>query len=111
MIIMQKFTKIVDEQFTLEDIDCAITIALKIIDKKCQMDTESQALFMLLYDAVSQRENKIFDKEIYLLIDISRQKPCLETLDLIHQKRVYAMRMIPKPIMKAFKQKIRELVA
>lgn len=107
---MSLIKKMVDEHFEGMDVDCAITVALKILDKKCQMDEASQALFMQVYDAVSEKESRLFKHSLHETIAAARKIACLETLDEIHRQRLYAMEMIPKPTMKAFKAKVRNLL-
>jgi len=106
-----RYEALVKEYFSALEVDCTITVALKILDKKCQMDAHSQACFMALYEAVIPYKSEIFEADIHKLIADSKKEACLQTLDAIHEKRVYAMDIIPKPVMKAFKQRVRILMA
>lgn len=105
------YETLVKEYFSTLEVDCTITVALKIIDKKCQMDAVNQAMFMELYEAVVSYKSEIFDDDVHIMIANSKQEACLQTLDAIHKQRVYAMEIIPKPIMKAFKERIRILIS
>ncbi len=110
MLTPKSLKEIVERELSVADVDCTVAVALKIIDKKCQMDEDSKALFMQLYDAIEGKQSKLFDQNIFLLISQAREKPCLEVLDIIHQKRLYVMDQLNKSVMKAYKRKVRELV-
>jgi len=88
--------------------DCAITVALKITDDSCKMDTQQRALFMALYDALKQPESELFDTDIHAVIERGRKAPSAAAYSQIKGLREMAMERIGRPDMKRFKAAIRE---
>jgi hypothetical protein len=88
--------------------DCAITVALKITDDSCKMDTQQRALFMALYDALQQPESELFDADIHAIIERGRKAPSAATFSRIKVLREMAMERIGRPDMKRFKAAVRE---
>lgn len=93
------------------EIDCAITVALKITDDSCKMDEEQRAVFMALYDALPSLQSDLFDESVFGLIEIGRNNPSSFIFSEIRKLREMAMDAISQPKMKAFKAMVRELLA
>ena len=89
-------------------IDCTTAIMLKILDYKCKMSYEAQEALIAIYQVVKTREAALFDAEIHALITQAEQQPTEHVVQQIHELRVYAEQTIPKPVMKAYKQFLRE---
>ena len=90
--------------------DCAITVALKITDDTCKMDDFEKTIFMMLYDAIENKESDYFDKEVFELIAQGRKAPTAQIYAKIKTLRQNAMEMITQPNMKAFKAEFREKI-
>jgi hypothetical protein len=92
------------------NIDCAITIALKITDDTCKMDATQRALFMQLYDALRAPQSTLFDHSVHSLIEIGRNDPSSFVFGEIKTLREMGMRKIGKHHMKSFKAMVRRLL-
>jgi len=90
------------------DVDCAITVALKITDDTCKMNDEQRALFMALYDALPDEETVLFEPAVFPLIEKGRTAPTPSVVAEIGTLREMAMEKITRPKMKAFKASIRK---
>lgn len=93
------------------EIECAITVALKIADDSCKMNETQKALFMMLYDAIPAPKTSLFDETVYDLINIGRSDPTAFVFEEIGKLREMAMETIGRPKMKAFKAAVRERIA
>lgn len=93
------------------EIDCAITVALKITDDSCKMDDEQRALFMTLYDHLPHLPSKMFEETVFELITIGRNDPSAFVFSEIKGLREAAMEQITRPKMKAFKAAVRARLA
>ncbi len=96
---------------THDDMECAVTVALKITDDSCKMDDAGRALFMSLYDALPSYESTLFESSIHELISIGRRDPSAFVFGEIRTLREKAMALIGKEKMKAFKARIRAAYA
>jgi hypothetical protein len=92
------------------EIDCAITVALKITDDSCKMDEQQRALFMALYDHLPEPKTELFDETVFHLIEIGRKNPSSFIFSEIRELREMAMEEITRPKMKAFKASIRKKI-
>ena len=90
--------------------DCAITVALKITDDTCKMDEFEKSIFMMLYDAIENKQSDYFDKSVFSLIEEGRKTPSAQIYSKIKTLRQDAMEMITRPKMKAFKAGVREKI-
>ncbi len=88
--------------------DCAITVALKIVDDSCKMDTYEKSIFMALYKALPCRESDFFKQSVFDIIDLTKEAPTAHLYAEIKILREVAMERISRPKMKAFKASIRE---
>lgn len=94
--------------FNPEQVDCTTAVVLKILDNKCKMSPGEMAAVMAVYDAVRQTPAPLFDSVIHAAISAARQQPTPAVLETIHQFRVYAEEVIPKPVMKSYKAFLRD---
>lgn len=89
-------------------IDCVTAVMLKILDNKCKMSTEEQIALMAVYSVVKERDGLLFDDSMHLAIQTAMQSGGLTSSERIHELRLHAEQEIPKPVMKHFKQYLRE---
>lgn len=95
-------------KLTPAEVDCAIAVMLKIIDGKCKMPAEEKTVMSALYDEVSGMEHSLLQPDVHELINRSRGT-LNEDLKLeVYEKRVLAETVISRPVMKAFKARIRK---
>jgi hypothetical protein len=89
-------------------IDCVTTVMLKILDHKCKMLPEEQMALMAVYHEVKNRPGLLLDDSIHAAIHNAMNARLGDSAERIHQLRVEAEGMIPKPVMKHFKRYLRE---
>ncbi|MCK6390073.1 MAG: hypothetical protein L6Q40_03480 [Azonexus sp.] len=90
-----------------DDIDCVIAVMLKILDGKCKMPPVEKQVMAALYDAVSNRPGQRFGSTYRALIAESRMATDEAKRLQIYELRVLAETEISRPVMKAFKARIR----
>lgn len=93
--------------FNPEQVDCTTAVVLKILDKKCKMSPGEMAAVMAIYDVVSQLPAPRFDSAVHDAIIAAREQSTPAILETIHQFRVHAEAVIPKPVMKSYKAFLR----
>lgn len=93
-----------------EQLDCITAVALKILDRKCKMPPEEQEAMLAIYDLLHPCPALHFDESVHLAIESALQQETLDpaTAETIHQLRLQAEAVIPKPVMKAFKARLRD---
>jgi hypothetical protein len=74
---------------------------LKILDGKCKMDAEKQDALMAIYDVLQPLAGRIFDNTTHQQIALARSGE--EYATVIHELRLVAEALIPKPVMKGYK--------
>jgi len=94
----------------LAEIDCITAVMLKILDGKCKMNALESDIMTLLYDSTKHLTGANLNDEFHDLIAFARA--CLPTLqpvliEQIYEKRVLAETQISRPVMKAFKARLR----
>jgi hypothetical protein len=89
-------------------IDCVTAVMLKILDHKCKMPPEEQMAVMAIYQEVKGRKSLLFDDSIHAAIHNAMHARLGDSAERIHQLRIQAEAMIPKPVMKHFKRYMRE---
>lgn len=94
--------------FNPEQVDCTTTVVLKILDNKCKMLPGEKDAVMAIYDAVKDVNAPLFDHAVHAAISSARLQPSDAVLDTIHQLRVHAEAVIPKPVMKNYKAFLRD---
>lgn len=90
------------------DIDCTTAVVLKILDHKCKMTYEAQEAVLAIYDVVKNRGMERLGADVHQVIAEVENNPTEAVFNQLHELRVYAESVIPKPIMKAYKQLLRE---
>lgn len=89
-------------------IDCAVTVMLKILDGKCKMPAQEKVVMELLYDRIKHLPGQLLDRSLHALIAAARNADDAEALkNLIYEKRLLAETAISRPVMKGFKAMIR----
>ena len=85
---------------------------LKILDNKCKMSPEQKEAMQVIYEHIKHQPGELFDNEVHSLINsiLNDGEPELEMTisEAINKQRVAAERLIPKPVMKAYKKMLRE---
>jgi hypothetical protein len=92
------------QKFDAQHLDCMTAVMLKILDKKCQMNADTQQIFIDVYRLIEKKESNIFDLGIHGFIDQVFKNPDQLSLMRIHELRLFAESAIDKSVMKAFKQ-------
>jgi hypothetical protein len=90
------------------EVECTTAVVLKILDNKCKMLPGEKAAVMAIYDAVRHLSAPLFDSAVHDAISAARVEPTPAVLDTIHQLRVHAEAVIPKPVMKNYKAFLRD---
>lgn len=89
------------------DCDCTVTVALKISDDSCKMDSDGRKLFMSLYHALPSYTSSLYDYSVHLLIINAFYNPSDSVLQTIKAERERAMAIISQEKMKEFKSSVR----
>jgi hypothetical protein len=89
-------------------IDCVTAVMLKILDNKCKMLPEQQMAMIAIYTVVRERQGALFDSSIHQQIDEALKVDSAISSQQIHELRLYAEKIIPKPVMKHFKSYLRD---
>jgi len=92
---------------TPSDVDCAITVMLKILDGKCKMAPDEKRVMACLYEATRGLPSSRFGEAEHALIDEGRLREDDAFKLHIYERRVLAESMLSRPVMKAFKAMIR----
>jgi hypothetical protein len=96
--------------FSPVQVDCTTTVALKILDGKCKMLPGEKAAVLAIYDVVKPLPGELFSQEDHNVITQARctETASKEVMNKIHFLRLYAETHIFKPVMKAYKAKLRD---
>ncbi|MET0116861.1 MAG: hypothetical protein ABW090_05510 [Sedimenticola sp.] len=97
-----------DRAFEPLHVDCITAVMLKILDGKCKMGETEQSMIKPLYEMTSNLMGVHFDQRVHKAIGMAMANPRNQWKDEIHTLRLRAEEVIPKPVMKAFKQHLRE---
>lgn len=90
------------------DIDCTTAVMLKILDGKCKMAESEKVVMARLYDVVMARPGKLLGAEDHALIARARQVMDDGLVMEIYERRLMAETMISRPVMKAYKARLRD---
>ena len=94
--------------FDAMEVDCTTTVVLKILDNKCKMLPGEKLAVMAVYDVIKGRHANLFSDDAHEVITAARNdEPDTEVLETIHELRLFAEANIAKPVMKAYKAKLR----
>lgn len=91
--------------------ECAITLALKIVDDSCKMDDYERSVFMRLYDALPEYRSNLFEETVFKTIAEGRLNPTAQIFAAIKPLREAGMEYVTRPNMKAFKAEVRRLLS
>ena len=98
-------------KFSEQEYEYATILSLKILDKKCKMTEEDQALFMAVYDGMTLQEGSPLNETIHQTIAKAREEDPMEPSEAykatIHQLCKEAVGKMDKPKMKAYKAFVR----
>lgn len=89
------------------DIDCVTAVMLKMLDGKCKMSGGAKAVMEQIYDRVKGRPGQILPSDTHEIIAAARSRSDPELRERVHRQRVAAESLIPRPVMKAFKARLR----
>lgn len=89
------------------EIDCAVAVKLKILDGKCKMPPNEKVVMGLLYDCISHLPGERLELSMRHLIAEVGPQPDEAQKNRIYEHRVLAETIISRPVMKAFKARIR----
>jgi len=89
-------------------VDCTTAVVLKILDGKCKMLPGEKLAVLAVYDVVKHRPAERFDTAVHDAIHRARHMPGARVASAIHRLRVEAEASIPKPVMKAYKARLRD---
>src|SRR5574343_48808 len=96
-----------DHPLSPQQVDCATTVMLKILDGKCKMHPAEKRVMAQLYDVVKERPGQLFGAEFHALIARAGTAADEAMRNHIYEKRVLAETALSRPVMKAFKAMIR----
>lgn len=92
---------------TPSEVDCATAVMLKILDGKCKMHPGEKRRMAELYDAVKAQPGVLLGGDLHALIAAARGGADDALRNHIYEQRVLAESAISRPVMKAFKARIR----
>lgn len=102
-------------KFSEQEYEYATILALKILDKKCKMNEEDQAVFMAVYDGMVLQENSPQSSERHQTIAKAREAdplaPSEAYKETIHALCKEAVSTMEKPKMKAYKAFVRSFLS
>ncbi len=96
------------QQLSPIEVDCVTTLMLKIIDGKCKMNSQDKTLISELYQLTQIQSGILFDDTYHQLIASALTLTSEELVDNVYEKRVLAETQISRPVMKAFKKRLRD---
>lgn len=90
-------------------LDCVTAVVLKVLDQKCKMPLHEQETMLAIYGLLHPTPAQHFDEGVHRVIDAALQQQPLDetTRTEIHRLRLLAEALIPKPVMKSFKARLR----
>lgn len=93
--------------FERAEIDCATAVMLKILDGKCKMPTHEKHIMARLYQALKNRPYQHLGSDYHRLIRQANRQLTADLIETIYETRVLAETQISRPVMKAFKKRLR----
>lgn len=90
------------------DVDCAVTLMLKIIDGKCKMDAADRAAMEVIYDQLGGRSGERLDPGLHELIARTRHGADAHERLEVYEQRLLAETTLSRPVMKAYKAMLRQ---
>ena len=90
------------------DLDCITTIKLKIMDGKCKMQLLDKQVISRVYQAINKEYETILGDDVHQFIVENADCKNDEASTLaVYEKRLLAETKISRPVMKAFKARVR----
>ncbi len=95
------------------EIDCVTTVMLKILDGKCKMSAQGKVVMTALYDLLKDEAGFYLDGQTHQLIHRFRSlqagsgQPGEALRMQVYETRLLAETRISRPVMKAFKARLR----
>lgn len=96
-----------EQSLSSGEVDCVVALMLKILDGKCKMNAADKAIIQALYPEVQSLPGQRLPMDLRDLIDEVGESPDAEQRTQIYEQRVLAETMISRPVMKAFKARLR----
>ncbi len=96
------------QRFTPQQHDCTTAVVLKILDGKCKMLPGESAAVIAIYKVLDRQPGELFGSEVHRLIGLALQREKPQLAASIHQLRLMAESLIPKPVMKRYKSMLRD---
>ncbi|THF58661.1 hypothetical protein [Pseudothauera rhizosphaerae] len=90
------------------EIDCVTAVMLKILDGKCRMAELEKPIMVALYDALKGRHGLRLGADFHDIVARARTEPSEALREAVYEQRVLAETMISRPVMKAFKARLRQ---
>lgn len=90
-----------------DEVDCAIAVMLKILDGKCKMPPHEARIMASVYDIVRDLPTHRLGKDLHRLIAVARAETEDRFRPEVYEARVLAETRISRPVMKAFKARLR----
>ena len=94
------------------EVDCATAVMLKILDGKCRMPEEEKTVMADLYAAVRELPGELLGADMHALIASAGHLDEEDADDFrqrVYEYRVEAETRLSRPVMKAFKKRLRDL--
>lgn len=91
------------------EIDCAIAVMLKILDGKCKMPPGEARIMQAVYDIVRDRPARHLGPKAHRMIAVARSEGTTRFRAEVYEARVLAETCISRPVMKAFKRRLRRV--
>lgn len=89
-------------------VDCVTTVMLKILDGKCKMGETEKIVMACLYEQCRGLPGVLFEAAVHRLIAGARSESDEHIRNHLYEQRVLAETMLTRPVMKDFKQMIRQ---
>lgn len=89
------------------DIDCTIAVMLKILDGKCKMGAEEKIIMADLYRGLTDASGQHLGTAEHALIARAGAGTDESLVMEIYERRLLAETMISRPVMKAYKARLR----
>lgn len=95
-------------EFDATEVDCFTAVMLKILDGKCKMSESGKQVMAFLYDYLESKPgNLLRDAEHALIAEARAGEPDEQLRMRIYEQRLLAETMISRPVMKAFKARLK----
>lgn len=94
--------------FNAEQLHYMTIVALKILDKQCEMEEQDDRLFMAIYDGIADRVPSPLNEKVHRIIFLSRTenpiRPKKEYIEVIHELCLIMMKRMDRVTMENFQR-------